>query len=205
MDAAPRGVQHAIGWPLAAALGALVLALIGATLSDAHGIARTVMFRDPASEFGTPYFAGLFSNLGVASLCATAAVVGMTVIVDPRARVIGSLVAMLSLGLAADDLLLIHEGWAGRHLGVPESVFFVTYAGLGCAILILVLRTAREQALGLILAGALLAASIVVDMGWLPPRFSSNLVEDTLKFMGLLGWFAFWVQFCVLLLIDRRP
>ncbi len=94
------------------------------------------------------------------------------------------LLGLLTVVLTLDDTLLVHDDLLPRH-GVPEGLVLTVYAVVG-----LVLATRwwphRASAVGLafFVGGGLLASSVLVD------ALSDHLylLEDTLKFLGLVGW-----------------
>lgn len=108
--------------------------------------------------------------------------------------------ALLSGYLALDDLFQIHESLAPVYLGVPE---LAVYALLGLAVASYLI-TYRDQWLnrrGLLLLGALslLAASVLSDgvERWLwRMGHWTYLLEDGLKWMGIVAWMSFCVAWC---------
>lgn len=108
--------------------------------------------------------------------------------------------ALLSGYLALDDLFQIHESLAPVYLGIPEGA---VYGLLGLAVAAYLLSF-RDQVLnlrGVLLLGALglLAASVGVDglERWLwRLGHWTYLLEDGLKWMGIVSWCAFCVVWC---------
>lgn len=108
--------------------------------------------------------------------------------------------ALLSGYLALDDLFQIHESLAPVYLGIPEGA---VYGLLGLAVVayLLSFRDLLLNLRGLLLLGALglLAASVGVDRieHWLwRLGHWTYLLEDGLKWMGIVSWCAFCVVWC---------
>lgn len=108
--------------------------------------------------------------------------------------------ALLSGYLALDDLFQIHESLAPVYLGIPEGA---VYGLLGMAVVayLLSFRDLLLNLRGLLLLGALglLAVSVGVDglEHWLwRLGHWTYLLEDGLKWMGIVSWCAFCVVWC---------
>lgn len=108
--------------------------------------------------------------------------------------------ALLSGYLALDDLFQIHESLAPVYLGIPEGAVY-GLLGLAVAAYLLSFRDQLLNRRGLLLLGALglLAASVGVDglERWLwRLGHWTYLLEDGLKWMGIVSWCAFCVAWC---------
>jgi len=164
-------------------------------LAEARGIQGTLLVRDPAASFNFPPFAGLVSHLGVAVMVGTAAICTFAAFV-PEAASAGLLrtVALFSVLVATDDLFMLHERRGLFAGAVPDYVLFPAYLLVGVGIMVQLLGGARSASLAvLVLAGALLAGSMAMDMTF-PQNKSTVLIEDTLKFMGYVVWALFWIS-----------
>lgn len=206
-----RGIGHtpvhvylAVVLPVAIALGAVAvqpwllpsdLLRDGQAVAAAHGSAATAY--------------GLLSNLGIVVLAASAgaAFVGRLALrgTADRLRPLLAWSAALSLALALDDLLLLHETatflpWAGA--------LFVGAYGAAFVIFVVWFRAPIRQELDaglLVITAAALAASAVVDVVIEPPTQWSVFIEDGAKLLGVVAWSAFVMRAAILALDPARP
>ena len=150
---------------------------------------------------------GLVSNLGILAmtLSSGAALLGFAILrgTPGRMRALLGCGAMLSLAFVLDDLLLLHETltfatWA-------RVLFATAYAGAFACFLVRFRATIRQHLdVGLlILAGAALGSSLLVDMVVEPATQLSVLVEDGAKLLGLVAWSAFLLRSAVVALTRR--
>lgn len=108
--------------------------------------------------------------------------------------------ALLSGYLALDDLFQIHESLAPVYLGIPEGAVY-GLLGLAVAAYLMGFRDELLNWRGLLLLGSLglLAASVGVDklepLLWRLGHWT-YLLEDGLKWMGIVTWCAFCVAWC---------
>lgn len=157
-----------------------------------HGSPITMYFRDPAATLAFSPLAGIFSHLGVFALV-TASVISIFasyhVYFD---RNLLFWVGAFSLIIAADDFFMIHEDLA-LVVGLSELHVLAFYGALALIIL-LVFRTSLigRSHIGLYTAIALLAASVVTDIT-LEYSGVQTVLEDSLKFVGLILWSSYWV------------
>jgi hypothetical protein len=101
---------------------------------------------------------------------------------------------LLSLLLTLDDGLLLHEQLFPYGLHVPEefvlggyAVYFLVYVKSFFAELM------RSDYLLLVAALAFLASSVLMDQ--FVPKFALHtFIEDSLKFMGIIFWLAYFAQ-----------
>jgi hypothetical protein len=155
--------------------------------------------------------AGILSSLGVLVWWTSASVwlfCATLPDVPPRQARFCLSSALLSAYLALDDLFQIHESLAPVYLGIPEMA---VYALLGVAVAAYLVRFhdqwLNRRGLFLLLSLCLLAASVVVDglERWLwRLGHWTYLLEDGLKWMGIVAWGAFCVAWCRQVLTRRR-
>jgi hypothetical protein len=150
---------------------------------------------------------GLLSNLGilVMALASGGALIGRLALRGAPGPVRSLLAwsALLSLAVALDDLLLLHEtlafaAWAGALVGAVYGLAFLSYY--------LRFRATIRRDLGaglLALAVAALGFSLVVDGLMEPATQSSILLEDGAKLLGFVAWSAFVLRAAVLALRSR--
>jgi hypothetical protein len=205
---------------LAVATASVLFVAASVLLADARGEAANDLFADMYELTGSR-LTGLISTVGVVLLAATSAVCLFT------ARIIWRLpkstycarfllgAGLLTAVLATDDYLSVHEFAddmltiatgveAGRALkNILEAVVLGVY-GLLFSVLLWRFRStvaSTEWAL-LAIAGALLLASLVLDMAphsWLASNLGLSLdtqgfVEDTLKLTGIAFYVTYFVR-----------
>jgi hypothetical protein len=180
-------------WAAASAVLTGLVSLVIVAISVRIGSTPEVVMRDPAAEFGLPFYAGAVSYLGVALMLATAAVLAFASSLARDHRMIFICVSALSAILAFDDLFLLHEVVGPYILGIHELVFLSAYALAGIWMMSWIIRNMGPGAAGgLLVAGGCLAMSILVDQT-VPYSSTSVVIEDLLKLAGYGGWCGFWV------------
>jgi hypothetical protein len=165
------------------------------------GVPISKFTRDPAAIMGAHPLVGVLSNIGVLlwAVCAgvcffTSAVLRVKAVRGgwPEFFLFAGFITMVLLG---DDLFLMHEKIVPRYLHVGEKTLFSLYALMLLGYLVafrrLVLTT---DYLLLVLALGLFAVSVAVDR--LPETLLPwhHLYEDGTKFLGIVGWFGYFVS-----------
>ena len=188
--------------PLAAYLSVLlpVVVLIAATVLQPW-LPPSDLMRDSqvvaAGHAGASPAYGLVSNLGIValSLASGAAAIGRLALPDAPAPLPRLLlwIAVLTLVLVVDDLLLLHEAAA-----FAPMAGVLTTAAYGLAFLRFVVRfravIVGELDVGLlVLAVGAFGVSAVTDLLVAPTQISV-LVEDGAKLLGLVAWSAFGLR-----------
>ncbi len=152
---------------------------------------------DPTSYNKLPWYTGMISNLGVlgwTTATVAAAGAGWVSRLGGRQRAAQMLRggSLLSALLLLDDLFQLHIV-VSKTIGTPKAGFYAMYFGLalwwsvGAAA---ELRRTRWPLLAA--AGAAFGGSVVVDQLGTPSELSL-LVEDSLKFLGILAWAQYYV------------
>lgn len=181
--------------PAALAIGAV---LVGRLV---FGIRIDQLTAEPMSIANQPPYYGFLSTLGI---LAWAAAIGMFLMgacllydgLTRRESAFLTTSAALTAYLCVDDAFSLHETLLPA-FGIPE---FVTYAAIGAAVLVYgfafrdVIRSSAW--LFLVLAVALLAGSVAVDVGWelLDRReggMAAMFFEDAFKFTGICAWVSY--------------
>lgn len=178
------------------------------TLSRRHGVPIQYLTRDPAATTDSLWSLGAQSNVGIMMWAAAAAVpivAGLLlwgVAQRRRASLFLLTSGLLSLLLALDDALLLHEKVLPNGLGIPEGVVYAGYVVIIVAYLaynaLQILRTDY-----LLLGAALVfsAGSIAADILDL-----HVFVEDGLKFYGIVFWLVYYARTSMALLREGlRP
>lgn len=207
----PLGVVLALAY-----LPMLLLLLAAMWLADLKDIPFEDVTRDPATAARAPFYSGALAILGLFGWCATAAVCFFAAALHRRYRkpraetafLVGG--GLLSTLLLVDDAFLIHEVVGPYHLGLSDEVLIGIYA-LATLAFLLTCRAVilRSDYLLLLLALGCLAASAGIDklhdFGLLAVIGMADgpagyLFEDTLKLLGLAGWFGYfaWTAYTLL-------
>jgi hypothetical protein len=151
---------------------------------------------------------GLVSNLGIIAMAmaAGAAIVSAAAAAprDDRLRRALAWGGGLTLAVALDDLLLLHEGatvaaWMPKLIVIVYGTGFVVYLWRFRAELL------RHLDVGLLAIAMLaLGTSALVDAFAEPATVASVLVEDSAKLLGFAAWSAFLVR-GALIVLRRQP
>lgn len=163
------------------------------------GLAPDVAFRDINAIARAPWYYGVISNLGIVAWVGAAAVLlfayavrrihGLTRTAPSRMLLEFGLLTML---LALDDLLMLHEGLFESTLGISERWVLAAYVLLTATLLV----RHRDTILGsehALLAIALLcfAVSVVLDV-FVGDFRGEYVIEDGLKLAGIATWLAYF-------------
>lgn len=178
----------------------VALALIGVVaIRLTTGEPMGNLTRDTAQVAMVPVYTGVLSNLGVlawtvgawAALLAAAALTGRSA--ERRFLFASGLVTVV---LLLDDFFMLHEIVFPRYVGIPEYVVYGLYAMMLAWLLIAHRRVILERTPYLLLAvataalGLMLLADVLESVSPLPGHY---LVEDGLKFFGIVNWSAYLV------------
>ena len=180
------------------ATAAIAVAVVAATAAGALiGVAAAagknpaLLVRDPASVFDYSPAHGLLSHVGVFAMVATTAICLFAAPLVREGRLLVA-IALFSGYFLLDDFFVLHERLLPDQ-GIPEAAAIGLIAVMAAAIFALHWRSfLSRDAIGLWVAGVLLAASVKLDLVF-PYSTSQVLIEDVLKFAGLMVWSAFWI------------
>ena len=182
--------------------GILFLAILF-LLARRNDILFEILSRDPIQTLnGKPYI-GIISNIGIIFWCLTSAILLysariLSLLKGPRKKTSFLLITgLLTLLMLSDDLFLIHDVVFPEYLNMDEKVIIVFYGLLFIAIFAyyreIILKT---DYILLILAFSSLGSSVVTDiidaLGIDVAQL--YLIEDGLKFMGIIAWFAYFTR-----------
>ena len=169
--------------------GVLLLGRVG-------GVDAPILLRDTGASFGTPFYAGLISQLGIWLLVLTAGVTGFAARMSTGRRWLLAAVALFSLCLAADDQFMLHEYVGPFVIGLPSKAVMLGYAILGVGILLAMWRDFLQgRATGLVVAMGLMGLSVVIDLLPMELGTPGYIAEDLAKLGGFAVWTAFWCLF----------
>lgn len=170
-----------------------------------RGIPVQDMTRDVADIGGIHPFAGFLSSLGILLWAASGAIWIFSALLLHAAGAHGQTSFAFGFGtvtwlLAVDDLFQLHESLGPAYLGWNEGI---GYALLGASVLALLAvhrsSIVASRYLPLLISFLCLGASVFVDVlePWLwRTRSLAFLLEDGLKWLGIVGWSAYAVSWC---------
>ncbi len=187
-----------IGLPLSALLGSVAASVIS-------GREISSFFMDPRGVRDPHELTGIVSNVGIILWCSGAfsALLAGWVLRRERAHRESSwfLLAFgtISLVMALDDLLMVHEGIARDLLGLPELLPLAVYMLMTLAAVLRFASSIRaEGSVLLAVSLACFAGSVGIDIA--PGPIKSllgdwNIVfEDSLKLFGITLWAGFFAR-----------
>lgn len=156
-----------------------------------------------ASGYCCKVYWAFLSNLGVVAWCITAAVTGFAALLlwgggkPSRAALALALAGALSLTIALDDLLMLHESVLPG-FGLSQTAILLIYAGLGGAYALVQWRILLSEAgFLLVLAMGLFGLSVGVDVVVHSTSSAVVAIEDGLKFVGIVSWMMFHIVFAL--------
>lgn len=194
-------VRFRSNWPMIGLILIVSAVFLGAVLllHFWKGIPFAQLTRDPIAIVRAPLYTGFLSQIGILFWSASAAVCIFSAKVLPRYP--GSLEikrflfvsGLLTLVLDLDDVFLLHEEFF-PHLGVPQKVIYIGYAGVVFFYLIrfypIILKT-EYVLLGM--AFLFFGLSVTLD-AFNPQDIDLHLFEDGAKLVGIVSWLAYF--FC---------
>jgi hypothetical protein len=193
---------------VAYALALLCLAGLGA-LSAWKGIPTRTLTEDVGTVMKIPPYVGFLTNICVLLWCAASAACLLSYLVLRGNRTYKGLsrfflTAGLFTGfLLLDDFFMFHDYLAGGFLPFPEEVFYVLYFGWMVLFFAGFARTILRTRY-LILAVALLCLGLAIGIDHYQERLIvvlgsqvEYLAEEGIKFLGVTGWFSYFVITCV--------
>lgn len=183
------------GWWQAVLVAVLALAFYAGViaLAVARGNDGVTLVRDPAASFDFWPLAGMLSYLGVWALVATGAVCLFAASIARGARGLLVAIGVFSAYVALDDLFMLHERVLPWY-GLSETLVMGAMA-LAAAVIAVVFRAhfLDPQAGAIWLAVGFLVASVVYDLR-APYGDTQVIIEDGLKFTGLVLWAFHWTR-----------
>jgi hypothetical protein len=159
----------------------------------------TLLFVDPGFRAEALSLDGLFSTLGLWGWVASAAVAlfaaGFATGAERRLLFVFGLLSVL---LAIDDAVMLHEGALRAVVGDNTWVYAAGYLVLVTVLLLLVRDALPGEAVAtLVLAAALLAGSMALDVAADVIGLRSGaetVLEDSFRLLGIVYWLAFSVD-----------
>lgn len=164
----------------------------------ASGVRMTKLSMDPLAQLGQPFYLGMISNLGILLWMATASVTLFSSfhlkpgVAHPQGTSFLRWVAILSLMLMCDDLLMLHEQVFPEYLHLPEIMVYVIYLVYTSLFFLKFWRLILSQAnyKFLILAFFFFGMSIIIDLDMFPGGID---IEDSFKILGLTTYAYYFI------------
>ncbi len=177
------------------------------------GIPIAYLTRDSTAAVQVPFYAGIYSKIGMLFWCSAVAICFFSVgILRNRSANTESVRFLLFSGmfttiLLLDDFFLLHEEVLPDYLHIPQKLVFVVYGTLSVLYLIrfraFILKT---EFLLLFLAFGFFGLSIAVDIlpghslgiNFIASGFRGHhLFEDGFKLLGIVSWSTYFIKICV--------
>lgn len=193
----PRGIRNEkfIASCVTAAAFAVVAVSVGSLL---RGDPLPDFFRDPATVKNFHPFVGVMSAIGVllwcaAGVCTLFASRLLASEPDMTLRRFLFWSGVISLGLMFDDRFLVHEQLFHDFFGIGEHPVVLTYALLVALYLFRFRTLILTKTPYVWLACAFFFFSISVSLDVVLDQRGGEVLEDVLKFFGIVFWFGyFW-------------
>lgn len=174
--------------PAIAAGLCLLVTMILIAIAETRGTDVSSLLRDPAVEFEVPVHAGSLSFIGISLLFLTSGATALAARVGRFGRGTHAGASALSLVMALDDQLMLHERVLDDWVGIPEELTLAAYAIAGLWLFAAVsLGQLKRFRAALLVPGGLLAFSVLADV-----LGASHVVEDVAKIASFAAWSAFW-------------
>jgi len=200
-----------VGHRLLPFLPALALLIVAVLVSVNTEVSVAQLTRDTTSYAGLPPYTGAISVLGFLLWCAAATVcffsAGLLRGRPDAERVVRFLVVsgVLTVVLMLDDAFQLHEN--SSRIGASANGVFLSY-GIAAGVLFWVyrdvVRASEPNLLGL--AGVLFVLAVgsdvlhdleLLDIFGPDSMAIAILLEDGLKFLGIVGWLNYYVWTCL--------
>lgn len=162
--------------------------------------------RDVAAVADVHPLSGALSSLGILMWCSAASIWLFAAAIhrasnDARAARFAAASGTLSAYFALDDLFQIHEHLAPTYLGLPEAgVYFLLGLATVAYLWLFRSRLARNDAVLLFASLAFLGGSVSIDVLLEPWLWRigdwTYLIEDGLKWLGIVCWLGFCLVRC---------
>ncbi len=183
-----------------ALVGLLLFSAI--VISSRYNIKIEDFLRDPLAIANLHPFTGIISNIGILFWCATAAITFFTsyLLLKSSRNTMSAFLffsGLLTSMLLADDLFMLHERIFPWYLHTPESAVYVMYILLTLGYLFKFAKTILQtEYVALFIALSFFAGSVLCDVFVLGSDLE-YIVEDGLKFAGIITWFIYFLRTCI--------
>lgn len=174
-----------------------------AVLSLVKGVSFDKFSRDPLQILEAKPYIGVISSIGVLFWTATSAILFYTLKISYMQKRSGQHLyflfwsGLLTTMMLFDDLLMLHDVIFPGYLSLDERVFYCFY-GFSVIALFYFYRKIilRSDYVLFILAFVFLGGAVIIDLLLILGLKLTNeyLVEDGLKFLGIIAWFAYFTR-----------
>jgi hypothetical protein len=157
-----------------------------------------LLTRDPAAVTGTNPFIGFLSNIGIMLWSATAAICIFGAILmalynrDRRSAGFFIYSGVFTIILTLDDALLLHEKVFPTYLHIYQFQIYIAYIAMTAIYLLCYYRRILETDYILLVLALLFLGLAIISDSMFPFGNLSVFVEDSLKFMGIVFWLAYF-------------
>lgn len=187
---------------VAVSMGFGLVVLLGVfAMAQTRGVPVSDITYDSTSVLNAPVYVGSISRFTMMVWSAVGAQALLVAVLVPSRRLVMACFGTLTLLMAADDALRLHEG-VGPRFGIPELAFYAFYAVAAFALLAYFIVRRSPAGMAYVIGAALLAVSVGADV-IVPDEDASNLtvlLEDGSKLLGALVW----VTVPALVALERR-
>jgi hypothetical protein len=181
-----------------------ILFLIGmAVLSSVKGVSFDKFSRDPLQILEAKPYIGVISNIGIIFWTATSAILFYSLKISYRQGRSGQQLyflfwsGLLTTMMLFDDLLMLHDVIFPGYLSLDERVFYFFYCFSVVALVYFYRKIIlRSDYVLFILAFGFLGGAVISDVLLTLGLKLTNeyLVEDGMKFLGIISWFAYFTR-----------
>jgi len=161
--------------------------------------------RDPNAIHNSPKYIGLLSQTGMIFWFATAGVLLFGALFvqqnnyDKKVFFFLSNAFSLTLFLGIDDLFMLHDELV--HRGIKETYFYILYVIWLSTTIIFFRSIIKNTLYPLVLVyGSVFGCSIIIDK----LIVEAYLIEDMLKFIGILNWSFYWTTSTFILVQKKQ-
>lgn len=196
--------RYAITWViLLYSIGLIGLALI----AFQPFVEISILTRDPLAITKGEFYFGLLSNIGIMLWCGTASLCIFTYFIlrnvypglDQNFFLCSGLITLF---LLVDDLFMLHESVFPLYLGMDEQMVNIVYLlFIGYLLIRYRYKILRTPYLILVSSLGFFGLAVIADTKLTGPSPYRHLFEDGFKFLGILGWFYYFIQTCYSCLI----
>jgi hypothetical protein len=165
---------------------------------------------DPFILGNLPFYAGIFSTLGILFWSASATVCFFSAAIRGNEKLIGRYKRFLVMsGLITslflfDDLFQMHRIFFPEYFHIPIILVYCVYGLLGLWYLLFFRKQILEtEYLMLALALSWLGLAVIIDILSIAPRGNTAL-SDFLKFFGMVSWFIYFTRTCWKILTGQK-
>jgi hypothetical protein len=168
-------------------------------------LSPSILTKDTAVIGDIPFYAGLFSNIGVLLWCTSVVICLFSYIIlkqDAKVNKVASfllLSGLLTFLLLLDDFFLLHESFFPIYFGIKSHVTFTIYIALVLSLFIRYIKIIKKTEFFILLSSiAFFSLSIISDVLTDNNILNISLVlEDMFKLLGITCWLTYFARICL--------